>query len=103
MNNLAGNLLRFCVGKIATVADIEAMFDRARVDPRNNKFLKLTWWPQGETDQPPVDLCVVARPFGAKSSSSCAHFSLLQTAEDHADAFSFEVINCVKQCYVDDC
>ena len=52
-NSLVGVLLRFHKGKIAAIADVEAMFYQIKVAPHDRNALRFFWWPQGKYDLQP--------------------------------------------------
>ena len=49
LNSLIGVLFRFRKGRIALVADIEAMYHQVHVDPKDQKYLRFLWWPTENT------------------------------------------------------
>ena len=103
LNSLVGVLCRFRMNKIAIVADIEAMYHQIKVDPKDHKYLRFLWWPNGDTSVPIEKYCKQVHIFGAKSSPSCAIFALRQTAFDNANNFSDEAVESVKDnFYMDD-
>ena len=101
-NHLLGVLLRFRIGNIGFVADIEAMFHQVRVPPKHQTFLKFLWWPEGDTREQPVTYQMCVHLFGAISSPSCANFALHQAVGDNrsGDPIVYDVIN--SNFYVDD-
>lgn len=102
-NSLVGVLLRFCQEPIAIMADIKSMFHQVRVSKSNVNFLRFLWWPEGDTEQSPIDHCMLVHLFGAVSTPSCASFALRRTAEDNSH-FRPQVTNAVMHhFYVDDC
>ena len=101
-NLLVGVLLRFRLGKIAYMADIEAMFYQVQVPLEQQSFLKFLWWPNGNTNKPPREYQMCVHLFGAISSPSCANFALRQTVSD-SDCFKTEEGDTVlHNFYVDD-
>ena len=50
-NSLVGVLLQFCKGKVAVIANVEAMFYQIKVTPYDKDALRFFWWPQGEWPQ----------------------------------------------------
>ena len=79
-NSLVGVLLQFCEGKVAAIADVEAMFYQIKVASHNRDALRFFWWPQGKYDLQPEIYRMTVHIFGAKSSPSCATFCLCRTA-----------------------
>ncbi len=102
-NTLIGVLVRFRLGKIGIMADVEKMFHQVKVPPHHVNFLHFLWWPDGNVNQPLKEYRMVVHLFGATSSSSCASYALKRTAEDNTGCFSAEATNTVKNnFYVDD-
>ncbi|XP_057687730.1 uncharacterized protein LOC130913275 [Corythoichthys intestinalis] len=102
-NSLIGVLLRFRQESVALMADIQAMFHQVKVSEKDVNFLRFLWWPQGNTEHPPVEYRMTVHLFGAVSSPSCANYALRKTADDHAGQFPAEVVATVKNnFYVDD-
>ncbi len=102
-NTLIGVLVRFRLGKIAIMTDVEKMFHQVKVSPHHVNFLRFLWWPDGNVNQPLKEYRMVVHLFGATSSSSCASYALKRTAEDNTGCFSAEATNTVKNnFYVDD-
>ena len=104
MNSLVGVLLRFRKGRIAIVADIEAIFYQVRVSPHDLDAMRFLWWPRGNLEEELIQHRMKAHLFGAKSSPSCATFCLRETAREYGKHFDPVVANTVlKNFYVDDC
>ncbi|KAJ8398398.1 hypothetical protein AAFF_G00426530 [Aldrovandia affinis] len=103
-SSLLGILLRFCQGRIAIMADIEAMYYQVQVREDHRDFLRFLWWPGGDTTKPLEAYRMNVHLFGAVSSPSIANFALKQTAYDNTDKYSMEVLDIIKHgFYVDDC
>ena len=103
-NNLVGILLRFRLGYIALLADIEAMFYQVRVPVADAGFLRFLWWEEGDVDKPVAEYQMTVHLFGATSSPSCSVFALLKTAEDNRELVGTTVTNTLHHnFYVDDC
>ena len=104
LNSLIGVLSRFRKGRIALVADIEAMYHQVRVNPKDQRYLRFFWWPTGNTSSSPFEYCMVVHVFGATSSPTCANYAIQQTAKDNAHMYSDEVVQMVAEnFYMDDC
>ncbi|KAB5513392.1 hypothetical protein PHYPO_G00249400 [Pangasianodon hypophthalmus] len=102
-NPLTGVLLRFRLEPIALMADIKSMFNQLRVSKSDIDFLHFLWWPDGDTEQDPLEHCMLVNLFGAVSSPSCASFALQRTAQDNP-YIRPQVTNAImKNVYVDDC
>ncbi|XP_077976208.1 uncharacterized protein LOC144432057 [Styela clava] len=104
VSSLLGVILRFRRGRVALVADVEAMFHQVRVAPQDTDALRFLWWDDGDISKEPVPHRVLVHIFGAASSPSCAAFCLKQTAvkfgNEHKPRIS-EIVN--EDFYVDDC
>ena len=81
---LLGVLLRFRIGNIPYMADIESMFYQVLVPPEQQTFLKFLWWPNGNIHEEPAEYQMCVHLFGATSSPSCANFALRQTVIDNS-------------------
>jgi len=102
-NSLTGVLIRFPEEEIAFTADLEAMFHRVKVLPRDADALRFLWW-SGSLDNPPPDeYQMLVHIFGAASSPCCANRAVRQTVDDNEEQFGPEVINTVcRNFYFDD-
>lgn len=58
------------------VANIEGMFHQVQVAPQDCQGLRFLWWPNSVLTEEPVDHQMQVHLFGARSSPSCASFSL---------------------------
>ena len=101
-NSLIGVLLRFRIGKVAFMADIEAMFHQVHVPPEQQSFLKFFWWPNGDLQSTPEEYQMCVHIFGAVSSPSCANFALQQTVVDNDCEETEEGDTILNNFYVDD-
>ena len=103
LNSLVGVLMRFRVGPVALVADIEAMFHQVYVPEAAADAQRFLWSDDKESDDPPCTMQMLVHMFGAKDSLTYAIHALQQTARDNAAYFSattIETILCAF--YVDD-
>ena len=55
-NKLIGVMLRFRLGPIALMTDIEGMFHQVRVAREDVDFLRFLWWPDGDITKELIDL-----------------------------------------------
>ena len=96
-NSLLGVLLRFRIGLIPVMADIEAMYYQVKVPEEHRKFLLFFWWEAGALGDEPVlcEMCV--HPFGAVSSKNCVIFALHQTSLDNREEFGDEAMKTILQ------
>ena len=100
-NEVVDVLLRFRIGEVPIVADIQEMFHQVRTSPPDRDALRFLWYPIGKDE--PETYCMNVHIFGAKDSPSIANFSLRKTAKDNAAFFSEDVVKSVeKDFYVDD-
>lgn len=89
--------IRVCQEPISMVADIEGMFHQVQVAPQDCQGLRFLWWPNSVLTEEPVDHQMQVHLFGARSSPSCASFSLKQTASDNKGEFDPETIQTVNR------
>lgn len=102
-NNLFDVLLRFRFGKYAYVADVQHMFLRVRVAPKDRDYLRFFWWNDSDLKSDIQEYRMNVHLFGATSSPSCANFALRKCALDNYDKFNEEALNTVlTNFYVDD-
>ena len=102
-SNLLGVLLRFRKGPVAVVADIRAMFNQVRVEPKDCDSLRFLWWPDGDLSVPPQDYQMQVHLFGATSSPSCCGFALRKVAKDNASRVDPAIVDSIcRSFYVDD-
>ena len=103
-NNFVGVLIRFREELIAIMADIEGMFHKVRVIPKDCDSLRFLWWQRNDPNKDPEDYQRLVHLFGATSSPSCANFSLKRTADDKQEMFCEEAVRTLRRdFYVDDC
>ena len=104
LNSLIGVLSCFTKGKIALIADIEAMNHQVHVDPKDQRYLRFLWWPAENTSILPLEYCMTVHVFGATSSPTCANYAMQQMAKDNAHLYSDKVVQMVAEnFYMDDC
>ncbi|XP_022102428.1 uncharacterized protein LOC110985607 [Acanthaster planci] len=103
-NKLIGVLLRFRVGRIALMADIEQMFYQVGVTQEHRDALRFVWWRNGGMNACLEVFRMKVHLFGGVWSPSCANYALLRAADDFGDQFVPEVASTVRNnFYVDDC
>lgn len=101
LNSLIGVVIRFRKEPVAVMSGIHAMIHQVQVPDKHVNFLRFLWWPNGNTDQEPVEHRMRVHLFGAVS---CANYALRRTAEDNVSDFPDEVISTVRHnFYVDNC
>ncbi len=96
-------LVRFRMGYVAVMADIESMF-QVKVHPDDCDLLRFLWWPGGDIDCSLEEHRMLVHLFGATSSPSCSSYALRKCAEDHKDLYDAMTVDVVhNNFYVDDC
>ena len=103
INGLVRVLCRFCLEKVALVADIKAMFHQFLVCKGDRDLLRFLW-KNGDTKKKPVkEYRMKVHLFGAVSSPGCANFGLKRAADDGEFEFGEAAANFVcNNFYVDD-
>lgn len=86
-NNLIGVLLRFNLHCVAFMCDIKSMFYQFYVREDHRDFLKLLWWPDGDSRREPLNYRMTVHVFGASSSPGVANYGLKKTATDRLDQY----------------
>ena len=98
------NLTSFRRERIAVTADVRAMFNQVRVDPKKLNALRFLWWPNEDLQRNPVEYHIKVHLFGAASLAACASFCLRQSAKDFGRLYTpltSKILAC--NFYVDDC
>ena len=104
LNSIVAVLTRFREEKVAIVADVEGMFNQARVSEKDCDVLGFLWWPDDDFNKEPVKYQMLVHLFEATSSPSCVSFALRKTPTDNASEFDQKTVDTVLQnFYVDDC
>lgn len=86
------------------VSDIEAMFHKVKVDPKDYDTLRFLWQSDDDLSKQPIEYRIEVHLFGSTLFPSCASFSLQKTAQDHEGGFSHDIVNSVmKNLYADNC
>ncbi|XP_068227993.1 uncharacterized protein [Palaemon carinicauda] len=103
-NSLTGVLIRFRQEVYAFIGDIEAMFFQIKIPPENQEYVRLLWWPNGDTNRPLAEFRMAVHIFGAISSPSIANTALKATADKADEKYDSTVGNTIRHnFYVDDC
>jgi hypothetical protein len=103
LNNLAGVLMRFRKEPVAVIGDIKLMFHQCFVLPKDRRFLRFLWWPQGDTATKPQVYAMKVHLFGGKSSPSVVNFCMRRIAEVNEGRFSEQAIETLRRSfYMDD-
>ena len=102
-NQLVGVLLRFRVGPVAFIADIQAMFFQLKVPEKQRSFLRFVWWNEGNLDSEITDHEMCVHLFGAVSSLSSSNYALRKAAGENSSCYRNDAAAAImKNFYVDD-
>ena len=103
LNKMLGILMRFRLGKVGFVCDIQKMYYQFKVDTCHRDLLRFLWWPGGDVTKEPVDYRMTVHIFGAVSSSGVAAYGLRRIVDDHGHRFAEEAAEFIRRdFYVDD-
>jgi hypothetical protein len=103
LNNLAGVLVRFRKEPVAVVGDIKMMFHQCFVRPKDRRFLRFLWWPEGDASRKPHVYAMKVHLFGGKSSPSVVNYCMRRIADENENKFSDQAINVMRRgFYMDD-
>ena len=103
VNSLLGILIRFREKPVAVMGDIEMMYLRTQVYPKDQKFLRILWFPGGDIRVTQRVYCMTSNLFGAGFSGFNANFALRRCADDGIGRYDPDVIRSVHEnFYVDD-
>ncbi|XP_077966593.1 uncharacterized protein LOC144420807 [Styela clava] len=104
VSSLIGVLTQFRKGRIALVADIEAMFHQIKVKKEDCNALRFLWWPNGDISKKAELYSMERHIFGACSSPCIASFCLKETGKRFGHEFDKRICEIVENgFYVDDC
>ena len=84
-NQLVGVLVRFRVGSVAFMANIQAMFYQGKVPEKQRSFLRFLWWNEGNMDFEIADHEMCIYFFGAISSPSSGNYALRKAAVNNSN------------------
>ena len=102
-NQLVGVMIRFRVGPVAFMADIQAMFYQIIVPEKQRSFLRFLWWNEGNLDSEITDHEMCVHLFGAVSSPSSSNYALKKAAVDNSSCYGNDAAPAImKNFYVDD-
>jgi hypothetical protein len=103
LNNLSGVLIRFRKEPVAVIGDVKLMFHQCFVLPKDRRFLRFLWWPNGDTTHKPQVYCMKVHLFGGKSSPSVVNYCMRRIADDNEGRFSDLAIDTLRRSfYMDD-
>ena len=103
LKSLVGIILRFRIGKVAVIADLEEFFHHVGVPESDADLLQFQWSDDIHSNDPPYVMQMLVHIFGAKDSVTCAIHALYQTARDyHQDFDPLTFWTSLYSFYVDD-
>ena len=97
MNDLVAILSRFRKEKIALAADVESMYYKVQVSPRDHDSLRFLWWSDENVESQPIVLRIKVHLFGAISSPCYASFALHQAAIDFGAQFEPYISSAIEE------
>ncbi|XP_020609697.1 uncharacterized protein LOC110048242 [Orbicella faveolata] len=94
-NRIVGVLSRFRQETVGLIAEIQSMFHKVRVEPKDCDALRFLWWPGGDLSAELVEYRMVKHVFGVTSSPSMVNVCLKKTAmmEEEQNTYIANVIN----------
>ena len=103
INSLLGILLRFRVGRVAVMGDVEQMFHNFHVNPEHRNYLRFLWFQNNNPEEPIVDHRMNVHLFGNVSSPAIATFGIRMAVRDGDTPCDDDVSQFVcRDFYVDD-
>ncbi|CAI2734059.1 unnamed protein product [Schistosoma spindalis] len=96
-------LLSFRKEAVTISADVEEMFMQVKVPESDRGALRFLWWQEGDMSREPSEFQMTSHPFGATSSSICANFAMIKTAQTFSDSYDRYVVDAVKNNFYVDC
>ena len=101
-NELVRVLIRFRVGPVAFIADIQAIFYQVKVTEKQRSFLRFLWWNEGNLDSEMTDHEICVYLFVAVSSPSSSNYALRKAAVDSSSCYRNDTaVAIMKNFYVD--
>ena len=104
VNKLIGVLMRFRLGEVGFVVDIEKMFHSFYVRKEHRDLLRFFWYKDNSPEKPLIQYRSNVMIFGSRASPACATYGL-RHATKHPEAQKYpEACQLLTQnVYVDDC
>ena len=99
---LVGVLLRFRVGKVAVMADIQEMYYQVKVQPQDRDVLRFLWFTGGRLDDEPEVYRMTRHLFGGTWSPSCCLTALQYAVRKFGNMKEDEQEAVIRSFYVDD-
>ena len=103
VNILLEVFLRFRKGLIRYIGDIECMFYQIRVPPKDRKYLRFYWFPDGDINMEPQEYQLTVHLFGGTWSPAVSAFCLRKAALEQMEQYGPDIVETIlKHFYVDD-
>lgn len=102
INALPGVLCRIREHRIALICDVERMFHRFHVSPRDRDFLRFLRWENGHTKTKPKEYRMRVHIFGASSSPGCANYGFRYLDNKFEKEYPRAAVFIQRNFYVDD-
>ena len=100
LHGLIGTIFRFREGPIDLTADIESMFLQVQVPEQDRSCLRFLWRPR--TNEPVQIYEYQRHVFGAKSSPTCANYTLKRVGLDNEEMYPIAAKAIQNNFYMDD-
>ncbi len=78
MNSLLGVMMRFRMGPVAVMADIQQMFFRFSVEEKHRNFLRFIWFKDNDPNSELTEYRMCSHVFGNSPSPSIARTTFLE-------------------------
>ena len=96
-------LIRFRVGPVAFLADIQDMFYQLKVPKNQRSFLRFLWWNEVNLDSEITDLKMCVHLLGAVSSPNSSNYALRNVALSNCNCYGNDAAAAImKNFYVGD-
>ena len=96
-------LIRFRVGPVAFVADIQDMFYQLKVPKKQKSFLRFLWWNEVNLDSEITDLEMCVHLLGVVSSPNSSNYVLRKAAVGNSSCYGNDAAAAImKNFYVGD-
>ena len=101
-NKLVRVLIRFRVGPVAFIADIQAIFYQVKVTEKQRSFLRFLWWNEGNLDSEMTNHEICVYLFVVVSSPSSSNYALTKAAVNNSSCYRNDTaVAIMKNFYVD--
>ena len=92
----------FCKHRIALTCDVERMFHRFHVSPRDWDFLRFHGWENRDTKTKPKEYCMQLQIFGASSSPGFANYGFWYLASKYKKDYPMAAVFIQRNFYGND-